>query len=149
MSVGEYCNREVVMVERTDTLEATINLLRQHHVGDVVVVSRDNQQVKPIGIVTDRDIVLEVLAQDVDPEAVTVGDIMSFELLTLQEHTSLLDALQLMRQRGVRRAPVVNASNELTGILAVDDVLELLAEALTDIVTLLRNEQEHERRRRC
>lgn len=140
MSAGEYCNRDVVVVEKTESVREAINLMRNNHVGDVVVVEmRENASV-PVGILTDRDIVVEILAEDVDLSTVNVGDVMSYQLVTVTEDTKLLDAIKLMRMKGVRRLPVINESGELQGILSVDDLLELIVEQLSDIVGLVSKE---------
>lgn len=144
MSAGEYCNREVVVVEKTESIREIVNLMRTHHVGDVVVVEqRENVRV-PVGIFTDRDIVVELLAEAVDFDTVTVGDVMSYELVTVSEETKLLDAIKLMRTKGVRRVPVVDQQGALIGILTADDVLALVAEQLADIVGLISTEQNRE-----
>ena len=144
MSAGEYCNREVVVVLKSEPVSEAISLMRSHHVGDVVVVESTAAGLKPVGILTDRDIVLEILAEGVDLEAVSIGDVMSYELVTVTEDTKLIDTIKLMRDKGVRRIPVVNQQGELEGLLTVDDLLDLLAEQVTDIVSLIRKEQSME-----
>jgi CBS domain-containing protein len=141
MSAGEYCNREVVVIDRTESVRKAIDLMRTHHVGDVIVVEKRDGASRPLGILTDRDIVLEILAEDVDLEAVNVGDVMSYELQTVDENTKLLDAIKVMRTKGIRRLPVVDAQESLVGILAVDDILGLISEQLTDLVGLITKEQ--------
>ena len=148
MSAGEYCNREVVVIDRTESVRKAIDLMRTHHVGDVVVVEQNEGAPTPLGILTDRDIVLEVLAEDVDLEAVSVGDVMSYELETVGEDTKFLDAIKVMRTKGIRRLPVVSAQGNLVGILAVDDVLEIISEQLTDLVGLIARERSQESTRR-
>ena len=144
MSAGEYCNRDVVVIEKTESVREAINLMRKNHVGDVVVVEmRENASI-PLGILTDRDIVVEILTEDVDLEAVNVGDVMSDQLVTINEDTKLLDAIKLMRIKGIRRLPVVNELGELQGILSTDDLLELIVEQLSDIVALISKEMTNE-----
>ena len=140
MSAGEYCNRDVVVIEKTESVREAVNLMRKNHVGDVVVVEmRENASI-PLGILTDRDIVVEILAEDVDIDSVIVGDVMSDQLITTNEETELLDIIKLIRIKSVRRLPVVNKKGELQGILTVDDLLELIAEQLTDIAGIASNE---------
>jgi predicted transcriptional regulator len=147
--VAEVCNREVVVVERSASILDAARLMRDFHVGDLVVVeSRDGHRV-PVGILTDRDIVIEIIAKEVAMASVTVQDIMSFDLVTVRESDDLLDILPLMRQRGVRRVPVVDAQRALIGILAVDDILELLAEEMGELARLVGREQARERTRRA
>ena len=148
MSAGEYCNRDVIVVEKTESVRDAINLMRNEHVGDVVVIEKQGEQTVPIGILTDRDIVVEILAREVELDSVSVGDVMSYELVTVTEETKLIDAIKVMRNNGVRRVPVVNDCGGLEGILSSDDILELLAEQLTDIVALVAREIKHESRSR-
>jgi CBS domain-containing protein len=144
MSAGEYCNRDVVIVSKDEPVSEAISLMRSHHVGDVVVVETIEGTTMPVGILTDRDIVIEILAEGVDLDAVAIVDVMSYELVTVSENTALIDTIKLMRDKGVRRIPVVNEKGGLEGLLSVDDILELLAEQLTDIISLIGKEQSRE-----
>jgi CBS domain-containing protein len=144
MSVGEYCNRDVVVVAKSDSVQEAINLMRQYHVGTVVVAEETGDKPKPVGILTDRDIIIEILAEGVELDTVTIGDVMSFDLVTVNENTTLLDAVSVMKDKGVRRLPVVNDKGGLEGILSVDDVIELLAEELSSIAKLIGKEQGQE-----
>lgn len=148
MSVGEFCNREVIIVNRDETVQEAAKLMRQHHVGDVVVVE-DRSGVKvPVGIVTDRDIVVEIVATELDQTAITVGDIMAPDLFTVKESADVFESIQYMRRKTVRRLPIVNDGGGLVGILTLDDVLELLSEELLDISKLIKYEQKKEVRHR-
>ena len=144
MPVGEYCNREVVIVETgTEIIEAA-RLMRSHHVGDVVVVEPRGEEKVPLGIVTDRDLVVEVLAQEVALDSVKVDDVMSAEIVTAREQDDLWATLNRMRTQGIRRLPVVNERDGLEGILTVDDMLEVIAEGLMDMVKLTGRELDRE-----
>jgi len=145
MSIGKVCNRETVIARAEDTIVEVSKLMRRHHVGDVVVIEPGEGGNVPIGILTDRDLVMEILAQDLSPDAVTVGDIMSEEIVTAREDDSIWDTLQRMRIKGVRRVPVVDARGGLVGILALDDLLELLAGELADLAKIVRREEGRER----
>lgn len=141
MSIGEICNRDVVVIERDATVQEAARLMRRHHVG-ALVVTRDLDGVRvPVGLITDRDIVIEVLGEGVDVGTVLVGDIMSDELLTAGEGDDLWGSLQRMRSAGVRRLPVVDTRGALQGIVTVDDVIELLADELTQMAKLMAREQ--------
>jgi len=148
MRVGEVCNREVVVVEPNATLLEAAKLMRSQHVGDVVVVEeRDGHRI-PVGILTDRDMVVALIAEEVALNAVSVGDVMSFELVIARESDSLYDTIEHMREKGVRRMPVVAENGSLVGILTVDDVLDLLSEQLSALVRLVASERRHEEQRR-
>jgi CBS domain-containing protein len=148
MAVGDICNREVVVCERASSVVAAAQLMRQHHVGTLVVVEEQGEQRVPVGIVTDRDVVVEVVAKEIAFDAVSVGDIMSFDLLTAREEDDLWDTLAAMRARGVRRVPVVDDAGGLVGLVTVDDLLDLLAEELGALARVIRREQLREELRR-
>lgn len=148
MNVGEYCNREVVFIHRDANIVRAAQLMREHHVGDLVVVEQAQDILAPIGIVTDRDIVIEVIAAGVGLETVSVGDIMSYRLLKARASDDLIEAIKTMREFGVRRLPVVNDQNALIGILTVDDLLELLSEQIADLTALVARERKREQEKR-
>jgi len=131
MTVGEFCTREVVITDRGSSITEVAQLMRKYHVGDVVVVEKRGEQNIPKGIITDRDIVVQVIGHGMATDAVTAGEVMSSELIVAREHEGIWDTMQQMRGKGVRRIPVVNKEGGLEGILAVDDLVELLAEELT------------------
>jgi CBS domain-containing protein len=148
MPIGEICNRDVVIVKSSDTIQEAAKLMRQHHVGDVVVVEERGGVRVPVGIVTDRDLVVEILATELDPGVITVGDIMERELVTVKESTGIFEAIQYMRSKAVRRLPIVDESGALLGILSLDDLLELLSEELLGIAKLVKHQQRKEATRR-
>ena len=140
MTAGEYCNREVIIVEPTISVTEAAALMRRHHVGDLVVVEKEGEEARPDGIITDRDIVIEVVAQKIDPDSLTVKDIMSTDPVSVAETVSLLDTLELMKQRGVRRVLVIADSGGLQGLLSADDAIELIAEQINDLTQLVDRE---------
>ena len=144
MAVGEICNREVVITEKSVSVVDAAQLMRTHHVGDLVVVEEKDGRKHPAGIVTDRDIVVEVVAAGVNPEALKVGDIMGPEVATVRESEGLFEALRYMRDKGVRRMPVVDSNGGLVGILTLDDLLSLLAEEMTELAKLVSYERQRE-----
>ena len=148
MKAGELCNREVITTSRDTTIREAARMMRDHHVGSLVVIETQEGLTKPVGIVTDRDLVVEILAQDIDIETVTVGDVMSFALLKISEQESVFDTAQRMRARGVRRVPVISETGSLVGIIALDDMLELLSEELSLLAKLTSRESEQEQKKR-
>ena len=144
MPVSEICNREVIIVQRETTVHEAAKLMRQHHVGSVVVVEERKGVKVPIGIVTDRDLVVEIMAPDLVQMVITVGDIMGPKLATVKDSMGVYESIQYMRGEGVRRLPVVDGKDGLIGILALDDLLELLAEELLELSRLVKHEQKKE-----
>ena len=145
MPVGEICNREVVFAARTTTIVEAAQLMRRYHVGDLVVADEVEGRRVPVGMVTDRDLVVEVLAREQPFDACTVDAVMSAGVVCVPESTGLIETIQLMRSHGVRRLPVVDANGALVGILAADD---LLAEELSALARIGRRGQEREVRAR-
>lgn len=144
MPIGEMCNREVVIVGKETSILEVAQLMRQHHVGDVVVVEERGDRRIPVGIVTDRDIVIEVVAKDVDFHNLVVGDIMGLQLATVQEREGVFETMEVMRLRGVRRLPVVDEEDGLIGIVTLDDLIGLLAEEMNELAGLISREQARE-----
>lgn len=142
MTVGKICNRDVIVTRATDSIEDVAKLMREYHIGDVVVVEERDGRLFPVGIVTDRDLVVEVIAEEVAPDAVSVGDIMSYELVTAHEVDSLWDTVQRMRINAVRRLPVVDGNGALVGILTLDDLLELLSGELMDLARVANRQRD-------
>ncbi len=144
MPISEVCNREVVIVRPGETVLEAAQLMRRHHVGDVVVVEERGGRRVPVGIVTDRDIVLEVVAPQLDPAALRVSDIVTSGLVTIKKDAGLFEAIEYMHAKGVRRLPVVDDNGALIGILTLDDLIELLADEMTALARLVKHEQKKE-----
>lgn len=145
MTVGTVCNREVVFATKDASVPELAQRMREFHVGDIVVVEEKGGKRIPVGIVTDRDLVIEVLAKGVPMDKVAAGDIMSAELVTVYEDEGLWITLQRMRAKAIRRLPVMSSDGALVGILTFDDVIDLLASELHELARLVVREQEHER----
>lgn len=144
MTIGEICIRRVVIGARETSIYQAAKLMREYHAGDLVVTDEIGDKRAPVGIVTDRDIVIAVLAEGLNPEGLTVGEIMTGGLVTVNEHDGVFETLRLMRSEGVRRAPIVDGSGALIGIVSLDDLLELIAEELGDLAGLIREERRKE-----
>jgi CBS domain-containing protein len=134
MSVGRICQREVYFADPDETVLAAAQRMRDRNVGTLVVL---NQTRKPLGLLTDRDLVTKVVAQKRAPAETAVAEVMTTDLKTVSEETSIEEALSLMRAGSFRRLPVVDIDGGLVGLLSLDDVLSLLAEEFTDIGQLL------------
>jgi len=148
MAIGEFCNREVVFATREMSLPEAAQLMREHHVGDLVVVDEVGGKRVPVGIVTDRDMVIEVIAQSMDIDEFSVGDIMGPQLVSVSEKEGVFETIRLMRAKGVRRIPVVNQDGGLAGIVSADDMLDLLAEEMAELAKVAPREQEREAKTR-
>jgi CBS domain-containing protein len=149
MTIGSICKRNVAVAPKGESIVAAAKRMRMLHVGTVVVVADRDGKKMPIGILTDRDIVLSIVASDAEHlPYLSVDEAMSDQLLTAGEETSIADALKLMQERGVRRLPVVDHAGALVGIVTADDVIRFLADELGQVVQLMNREEQVERRYR-
>lgn len=130
LTAGEICTREVAIAFRHTDLVTAAKLMREYHVGALVVVDETQDLRTVAGLLTDRDIVISVIAPELAPETLRVGEVMSAKPVTVTEDASLLDVMRSMRAHGVRRIPVVTDQQELVGLVALDDILEVLAQEL-------------------
>lgn len=144
MSIGEICNRKVVVMQAEELVAEAARLMRDQHVGSVLIVDEQDGKRVPVGIVTDRDLVVEVIAPELDPEVITEGDIMMTGFAVAKEETGVFEAIQYMRAKGVRRLPVVDIEEKLVGIVTLDDLLILLLEELDALAKLVVREQQNE-----
>lgn len=134
LTAGDICKRKVTVGYKQTSLVAAAQLMREDHVGSLVVVDDENGSRQVRGLVTDRDIVMSVVATGLDPEPLRLEDIMSEPVVTANEADSLLDLMRSMRENGVRRVPVVSFQDELMGIVTMDDVLKILAQEMNTLV---------------
>ncbi len=132
---------------RTTALEAA-HLMRQKHAGDLVVVDDGDDQAVPLGVITDRDIVVEVLGRGLDPAVTPVSAVLRTPVVIANEGDDLSHALEMMRVHGVRRLPVVNQKGILVGIITADDLLRNLAADTSALADIISREQAREQRLR-
>jgi CBS domain-containing protein len=145
MLVRNFCNRDVVTIEPGASLREAALLMRNRHVGSLVVVDASRGAPRPLGMITDRDIVVAVVAvPGARPEGIRVGDVVTREPVVVQEDDGVFVAVQTMRQHGVRRLPVITSDGDLCGILTSDDVVKLVATELGSLATALRRSGERE-----
>jgi signal-transduction protein with cAMP-binding, CBS, and nucleotidyltransferase domain len=132
MNLGELCTRPAVTCEPHFAASDLARLMRKHHVGDLVVVSTTSDGVRPLGMVTDRDLVMQVMAPGVDPQLVTAADLMSPSTAAFASETAY-DAIWHMRRKGCRRLPVVDAHGCLVGVVTLDDLTRFLANEFVEL----------------
>ncbi|HEY7653465.1 MAG TPA: CBS domain-containing protein [Methylomirabilota bacterium] len=120
--LGKICIKPVVTASAQMTVDQAARAMRTKNVGALVVVNAG----RPVGMLTDRDVAVEVVAKGMDPETVRVGDVMGKKPVTIREELGVLDAAKVFAKTGVRRLPVVTRSGVLVGIIAMDDLIMLL-----------------------
>ena len=144
MSIGEICSREVVCAKRDATVKTGAQLMREYHVGSVVVIDEPEGKRIPAGILTDRDVTVAVVALGLDPAVIQIGDIMGTELVSVQEDSGIAEVVELMGLKGLRRMVVTDSGGYLVGVVAADDVLPLIAEEMSALVSTVGREQKRE-----
>ncbi|HVK93204.1 MAG TPA: CBS domain-containing protein [Noviherbaspirillum sp.] len=144
MNIGEICTRTTVFAYKDMRVSEAAHLMLEHHVGSLVVVDESNQRRTIAGMLTDRDIVVAVVARNFDAKTMRVVDIMSGNPLICHSEDSMMDVLHQMRLHGIRRVPVADAQDTLIGIVTMDDVLEVLAEQLHVLVQIVDSERKRE-----
>ena len=143
MSISQICRRQVVTVGREVDVAAAARVMRDEHVGYLVVTAEASG--RPLGVLTDRDIVLKVTARDRDPADVKVGEVMTSDPVVADLGADIGDTLRRMREIGVRRVPVVDSQGRLAGVVALDDVIDHLFAQLAAVAGTIRTEQQTER----
>lgn len=139
MTIGNYCKHAVITTSKNTSVFDAAKLMKQHNIGDIVVVDETNSGM-PVGIFTDRDIAIKIVAEEVDPRDLTVGDAMSQNLLVLQEHQQIQETVDMMCAKGVRRAPIIDKNNKIIGIATLDDLFLLFADQLGSLAKLVRKQ---------
>lgn len=148
MRIGDICTTSTIYCTRDESVQDAALKMRQHHVGDLVIVDQGGTDKQPVGIVTDRDIVVSVIALGLDPVSLLVGDIMSEDLDTCRADDDVYETIERMHRRGVRRLPVVDGNGCLSGIVSADDLLGFLAEEMSELARIAPHQQAQERRAR-
>ena len=146
MTVLELCSSPAVTAKRDDTVLDAARKLRDRHVGDLVIIDTDN---RPVGILTDRDIVVSAVAQSSERlDSLLVGDVMSTNVITVGRLETAENALKKMAAHGIRRLPIVDSAGRVEGIVTLDDLLQRESFQLWNCATVVAREQRKERQRR-
>lgn len=148
MNVGHICNRKVIHADLETGVIDAARMMREQHVGSLIVTCREAAGLRPVGIITDRDLVVEVMAEEIEPQRLALEDAMSGHPLIAYESDDSYEVLERMREKGVRRIPVVNSEGYLVGVLAIDDILRMIFHELGNLVSLVKREYEAEVRMR-
>ena len=148
MKLKELCVLDVACCHKGTTVAEAARLMRQHHTGDLIIIDESDGIREPVGIVTDRDIVMEVLAKSHDPEHTKVSEVMASPLVVASGSENVATAIERMRAHGVRRLPIVDDRGAVFGILTLDDLYRALAEHTAALAAIVTKEQTRENRGR-
>lgn len=146
MKIADIYHRKVVTARKDETIVDAARRMREQHVGDVIVIEGPSHHRVPIGILTDRDIVVSAVARDLEHlSKLLIGDVMTTGICTAVEEDELAGVIATMRRRGLRRIPVVDAEGNLQGIVSFDDVMEHLASQLASLAQVVSRQPQLER----
>ncbi|HEY0682265.1 MAG TPA: CBS domain-containing protein [Steroidobacter sp.] len=148
MNLKELCVLDVACCHKETSVAEAARLMRQHHTGDLVVTDESDGTREPVGVVTDRDIVMEVIAKGRDPERTRVGEVMGSPVVLASGSENLATAIDRMRAHGVRRLPIVDDRGAVFGIVTLDDLYRVLAEHTAALAAIVSKEQTREQRGR-
>ena len=140
MSIEQYITPNVVMASEDTSLEQIARLMKQENVGAIVIVKNKETDPTPTGILTDRDIVTKLLAEDATIKQVSVKNIVTHDLLVIRQDQGVREVIRALTEKGVRRAPVVDANNKVIGIITLDDLLLLIIEELHYLAGLIKKQ---------
>lgn len=147
MNVGEICSREIYIAGPAEPLTQAARAMCRRNIGTVVVVERQGELVRPIGIVTDRDIVRGLLEREARTDELEIATVMTWSPLALREDSGIEEAIEFLSDSAVRRAPVISDTGDLVGIVSIDDLLPIVSEELGALTKLIekqtRRPQQH------
>ena len=140
----DLMEKDVVSIHPDASLFDAAQLMREHHIGDVVVVEQMEGKDRPVGMVMVGDLVVETLGQIVNPDAVRVNDIMSKSVVCAKSTDGIYDLIRIMKDNGVGRLPVVDDKGFLIGIVTAKKVLDLLVQELGELASFSQNQHARE-----
>lgn len=140
MQIKDICECKVETATRNTSLVEAAKLMKEHNIGTLVVVETEGEHTKPVGIITDRDIVVNAIAEKNGLAGQQVEQCMSTDLLVLKSDQDSFEALDSMSERGVRRAPIVDENDQLVGIATFDDIFLAIADEANKLASLIRQQ---------
>lgn len=144
MNIGDICTRDVVIADQASSLQQAAALMRQHHVGTLVVVAKSTDGAQAVGVVTDRDMVIEAIARGLDVSETEIGRLTDGRVAALPCGATIDDAVIAMKKQGVRRLLVSGEGGQLFGIVSLDDLLGALAQEMSEVAHAVRSGIERE-----
>jgi signal-transduction protein with cAMP-binding, CBS, and nucleotidyltransferase domain len=135
MTVLECCRMDVVTASPDAKVIEVAELMNNSKVGCVVITGNDQF---PVGIVTDRDLVVRVIARGKDPKKTAIEEVMTRDPVVVEDGTGLFEAMQFIRDEGIRRLPIVDCDGKLAGIITLDDIIRLIGQEMQYIGDVIR-----------
>lgn len=140
MPISDLCSRNPVTIQSKESLREAADLMKKKHVGTIIVTEGD----RPVGVVTDRDLVIKVIAEGKSIDSCLVKDVMTSKLVSAKKGIGVYEAIELMQKNGVRRLIVVDESDKLCGLISTDDLVQMLGQEITGIGKLYQSQVKNE-----
>jgi CBS domain-containing protein len=144
MRITDICTREVVMIDQAATLQQAATLMREQHVGALLVTGDSGGAPQVVGVVTDRDLVIEAVARGSDPRQTQIGRLAEAKLAVVPASATVDEAISAMKERGVRRLVVSGDNGQLFGLVSLDDLLAALSHEMAELARAARSGIERE-----
>ena len=145
MRAIDFIQAEVVTTDESTSLMDAAKLMREHGIGDIVITRGSGRAAKPIGVITDRDIVVHGIACDLDLDAIAAGDLRVRELITIKPDADLTEITRTMNEKGVRRL-LIATDSEFLGMISIDDVIWAIAELVNNLTGMVARQIEYEQK---
>lgn len=149
MKITNICNRNAVVADENSDVLMAAQLMRQHHVSTIIIVSNKVSGKKPIGIISDQDLVFKVLAENRSVNDITLHDVMTMDMVCIRDDYEIIDTIHLMCLEGIRSAPVIDENGNLVGVLTMDNLFEILADEISNYVKIIGMGQQQGKRLEC
>lgn len=144
LSLDQLYEKDVVCLKPDDTVYDAAREMLENHIGDIVITQEENGKTMPVGIVTDRDLVINATAKKLDPETIKLSDIMSKKVITATEDDDLTTLVRLVVDEGVSRLPIVDEAGNLAGILSSKRLFQYFAQGLCELSSISVQQQQRE-----
>lgn len=147
MPISQFCNEKAIRVGPSATAHSIAKKMKMEHINDVIVEERINGKMEIIGIITDRDIVMEAIAEDIELREIKARDMINRKPVTVPESCGVYEAIEIMQKEGVRRLLVMNKSYEVIGVLTTENLLQVLGDEFNQLGNLLKDQSSREKSR--
>ena len=144
MPISDLCSKKPVTVQSRESVRNAARLMKKKHVGTLIVTKGDGKNARPIGVITDRDLVVKVMAKGKKDTKCKVKDVMTSKLVSAKKGIGVYEAIELMQKKEVRHLIVVDKSDQLCGIISTDDLVQMLGQEISGIGKLYESQVKHE-----
>lgn len=140
MSICDISKKKVFTLSKSEPIWRAAKLMKDEGVGSIIITHDEEGEEVPIGIITDRDVAIKVVAEKRNAENIKISEIMSGDLLIIDDDQDIRSTIELMKKKGVRRAPVMNDDDEICGIISLDDLFVYMTDELNNLADVVQKQ---------